>query len=626
MKLLKYACLSGALLTLAACGQMGAPEVIDEPEITVLDESLVTNDVDASISSVSFGTICKDAPASRSVRLYAVATGRGNGNGNGNNIWANGANLTVSGAMNAAGSTAGFASTSGGPIQLPNNWQSYSNNQRSPNKAQPTITLNTSTTGTKSGQITYTLSGTGSSSPTAKVTKTVTISVSATVVSCNEAPVINVQSMEVEGDTLGGWAFSIFSLYGTATDTEDGTPAVVCSPAVGSVLVLGRNSVTCTATDSDGLTDTASGTITVTDNAPPVISGMPSNITEEATGPNGATASWTAPTASDIVAGPRPVSCDRESGSIFALGTTTVTCSASDGNGNSDSEGFTVTVEDTTAPTLTDLGPTAGPDGKNGWYKSAVTNTFRAADLVGFAGDLENPHTFTKSSGTAEGSAVKISSGSVSDAAGNPNSGIDSAEFKIDLTAPTSRVTGVTQGDSYTIGSVPAAACSSSDNLSSVVTPATPTTTGGPIGSVTVSCNGAVDGAGNVQTQASSSVTYTVVYNFTGFLSPIDMNGVYNVAKAGSAIPVKFKLGGDYGLNVITTIKSLKVACPSTMQADSLEETVSGTTSGLKYDSTADQYNYTWKTATSLAGTCQRLEMQLNDGSILKTALFKFNK
>ncbi len=104
------------------------------------------------------------------------------------------------------------------------------------------------------------------------------------------------------------------------------------------------------------------------------------------------------------------------------------------------------------------------------------------------------------------------------------------------------------------------------------------------------------------------------------------MNGVYNVAKAGSAIPVKFKLGGNQGLGVISKIASVRVPCPSSADLDLVEETASGTTSGLKYDATADQYNYTWKTATSLAGTCQRLEMQLNDGSILKTANFKFTK
>src|SRR5215211_1212333 len=39
-------------------------------------------------------------------------------------------------------------------------------------------------------------------------------------------------------------------------------------------------------------------------------------------------------------------------------------------------------------------------------------------------------------------------------------------------------------------------------------------------------------------------------YPFTGFFQPIDNNGVFNSAKAGSTIPVKFSLGGDKGLNI----------------------------------------------------------------------------
>jgi hypothetical protein len=45
-------------------------------------------------------------------------------------------------------------------------------------------------------------------------------------------------------------------------------------------------------------------------------------------------------------------------------------------------------------------------------------------------------------------------------------------------------------------------------------------------------------------------VTPLWAYRFTGFYQPVD-NGLWNTAKAGSAIPVKFSLGGDQGLDVI---------------------------------------------------------------------------
>ena len=61
----------------------------------------------------------------------------------------------------------------------------------------------------------------------------------------------------------------------------------------------------------------------------------------------------------------------------------------------------------------------------------------------------------------------------------------------------------------------------------------------------------------------------------------------------------------------------------STASLDPIEETT--TTSGLKYDATADQYNYAWKTATNYSGTCRRLELKLVDGTS-HYAFFKFTK
>jgi len=53
---------------------------------------------------------------------------------------------------------------------------------------------------------------------------------------------------------------------------------------------------------------------------------------------------YTAPTAMDIVDGTVAASCDKASGSTFALGSTTVTCTAKDAAGNTGTETFTVTV------------------------------------------------------------------------------------------------------------------------------------------------------------------------------------------------------------------------------------------------------------------------------------------
>ena len=57
----------------------------------------------------------------------------------------------------------------------------------------------------------------------------------------------------------------------------------------------------------------------------------------------------------------------------------------------------------------------------------------------------------------------------------------------------------------------------------------------------------ATDAANN---QATRSFTVTAPYNFSGFFPPVDNPLVVNVVNAGRAIPVKFSLGGNKGLNI----------------------------------------------------------------------------
>jgi hypothetical protein len=59
------------------------------------------------------------------------------------------------------------------------------------------------------------------------------------------------------------------------------------------------------------------------------LTGVPSNITVNATSPSGAAVSYTAPTAVDEET-PPAVICDHASGSTSPIGTTTVTCTATD--------------------------------------------------------------------------------------------------------------------------------------------------------------------------------------------------------------------------------------------------------------------------------------------------------
>ena len=98
-----------------------------------------------------------------------------------------------------------------------------------------------------------------------------------------------------------------------------------------------------------------------------------------------------------------------------------------------------------------------------------------------------------------------------------------------------------------------------------------------------------------------------------------------NVAKAGSAIPVKFNLGGNQGLAIFTAGSpgSTQVTCDNQEGQDQIEETVTAGGSSLTYDVTAQQYVYVWKTDKAWATKCRRLDVKLIDGTT-HSAYFKF--
>ena len=114
-------------------------------------------------------------------------------------------------------------------------------------------------------------------------------------------------------------------------------------------------------------------------------------------------------------------------------------------------------------------------------------------------------------------------------------------------------------------------------------------------------------------------------YNFTGFFSPIDNPPAFNEMKAGQAAPVKFSLGGNQGLNIFAagSPSSVQISCATNDPILPVEETETAGQSSLSYDSTSNQYKYTWKTESSWKNTCRQLTVTLRDGTV-HVAKFKF--
>ncbi len=107
------------------------------------------------------------------------------------------------------------------------------------------------------------------------------------------------------------------------------------------------------------------------------------------------------------------------------------------------------------------------------------------------------------------------------------------------------------------------------------------------------------------------------IYNWAGFLQPVDNLPTVNKVKAGSAIPVKFSLGSDQGLDIFVTDSptSQGMTCDTGDPTDSIEQTVTAGQSGLSYDASTDTYTYVWKTDKTWAGTCRQLNVRLDDGT-----------
>jgi len=144
-------------------------------------------------------------------------------------------------------------------------------------------------------------------------------------------------------------ALTTASYSTTASDLVDGVVVVTCDPVSGTGFAVGTTSVACSATDAIGNIGSTSFDVIITDSTAPIVAAV-SNISLEATGAQ--TTVTYSTTASDLVDGAVAVTCDPVSGTGFAVGTTSVTCSATDTIGNTGSTSFNVIVNDGTPPSL----------------------------------------------------------------------------------------------------------------------------------------------------------------------------------------------------------------------------------------------------------------------------------
>jgi hypothetical protein len=132
-----------------------------------------------------------------------------------------------------------------------------------------------------------------------------------------------------------------------------------------------------------------------------------------------------------------------------------------------------------------------------------------------------------------------------------------------------------------------------------------------------------IEAVGNVFFDVSNA-SFAITWPFTGFLKPIDNPPTLNAATAGSAVPIKFSLGGDRGLGIFADgyPLSVQINCATGAPIAPPVPTSPAGNSGLQYDPLLNQYTYVWKTQGDWSGTCRELRVLLVDGT-MHTARFR---
>lgn len=433
-------------------------------------------------------------------------------------------------------------------------------------------------------------------------------------------PVIANTPTDVTVEATGADGAVVSFTNPTATDVVDGTRPVTCTPASGSTFALGTNTVNCTSTDSRGNSSSSNFGITVEDTTAPVIVG-PGAITAEATSSAGAAVTYTA-SATDIVDGSVTPDCVPPSGTTFALGLTSGSCSASDEAGNSASQPFSVTVIDTKPPTLTLTGNSAEATGPAG---AAVSYTATASDLV--------DGSVTPVCDTASGSVFPLGTTTVSctatDTRGNSSSGTLDVTV-VDTTAPALSLPAAAVVAATGPAGAPYTYTATATDLVDGAVLVTCTPVSGspfPLGVTTpVNCT-ATDAAGNT---ASGGFTVSVQYGRDGgILQPINPDNT-SLFSRGRVVPVKFQLKNDQPTGFATTAWTLKRVTVGCISGEGIfsEDVPSATpNASFRYDAAADQYIYNADFKDKAAGTCWKIEVNFNDGSVpLTSAVFKLNR
>ena len=209
------------------------------------------------------------------------------------------------------------------------------------------------------------------------------------------------------------------------------------------------------------------------------------------------------------------------------------------------------------------------------------------------------------------------------DGGGTPASAA-SATYSV-LSTPSVSVTGVANGATYVLGSVPVAGCAvtSGPGIAPAGVEPTVTITGGTangVGLRSATCAGGTVAPANGAPVPlpAVSVTYTVKYGpNSGVLQPINPDNT-SVFNRNRTVPVKFTLTGSPAatgfVTTAWTIQAAKVNCATFDAADAVVEDVPSNTPTTTFRWDGGQYVYNATVSSLPSGTCWTFKIGLDDG------------
>ena len=301
-----------------------------------------------------------------------------------------------------------------------------------------------------------------------------------------------------------------------------------------------------------------------------------------------------------------------------SLGQKTFTVNASDHAGNTESKSVNYTVVDTKAPSI--VVTTPAPGAVYGVGEQVAADYSCSDDGSGVASCVGS---------VAQGAPLDTGSSgektftvNATDKAGNPAT--KSVSYSVrDSSAPSIAFANPTDGAVYTLGQkvVAGYSCTDEPNGSGVATcegtlPVGAKLDTSRVGAKTFTVRTS-DRAGNAD---SRTVTYSVAYDFDGFLWPLVNPPRVNRWKAGLPVPVRFSLGSYRGPAPVAAgyPKVAPVSCSGGAEGAGSEKAGGSWTkrSGHASKRGGWTYMFLWKTEKNWAGGCRQFVLKLDDGTV----------